>query len=130
TRIRGGRHFSGVLKQPPHASGIFQTSTAGWALGGRAPGQHPPELYVDQKVVTFRVPQDAALPNPTVIASGGKLNVGALSDGDIETSAIDLPAGPDVGSLSWIQFDYGHPVTIRGLTLATPVAARYYDALE
>src|SRR5579883_1446714 len=58
TRVRGGRRFSGVLTPPPHASGIFQTSTAGWALGGRAPGQHPPESYVDQKVIAFRVPMD------------------------------------------------------------------------
>jgi hypothetical protein len=41
-----------------------------------------------------------------------------------------LPYMSAVGSLSWVQFDYGHPVTIRGVTFATPVAARYYDALE
>jgi hypothetical protein len=130
THVRGGRNFSAVLAQPPHESGIFQTSTAGWALGGRGPGQHPPELYVDQKVVAFRVANDAVLPAPTITASGGKLNAAALSDGDIQTSAIDLPASPEVGSLSWVQFDYGRPVTIRGFTLSTPVASRYYDALE
>jgi hypothetical protein len=130
TVIRGGRPFSGVLARPPSTTGIFQTSTAGWALGGRAPGQNPPELYVDQKVIALRVPADAILPKPTITASGGSLNTTALSDGDIETSAIELPAGHDVGSLSWIQFDYGHPVTVRGLRLATPVASRYFDALE
>src|SRR5262245_56099606 len=59
TRITGGRRFTGVLATPPSTSGIFQTSTAGWALGGRAPDQNPPELYVDQKVIAFRVPPDA-----------------------------------------------------------------------
>jgi len=130
THIQGGRRFSGVLTRPPSTSGIFQTSTAGWALGGRAPDQNPPELYVDQKVIAFRVPADAILPIPTITASGGALNSAALSDGNIQTSAIDLPSGPDVGSVSWIQFDYGRPVTIRGLTVATPVASRYFDALE
>jgi hypothetical protein len=130
TSVQGGRRFSGVLTKPPSTSGLFQTSTAGWALGGRAPDQNPPELYVDQKVIAFRVPPDSTLPVPKIIASGGALNAAALSDGDIQTSAIDLPAGRDAGSLSWIQFDYGRPVTIRGLTLATPVAARHYDALE
>ena len=74
------KRFSGVLTAPPHASGIFQTSTAGWALGGRAPGQHPPELYVDQKVIAFRVPQDAVLPTPTITASGGYIYSNAASD--------------------------------------------------
>jgi hypothetical protein len=129
-RVPGGRRFSGMLAKPPSTSGIFQTSTAGWALGGRAPDQNPPELYVDQKVIAFRVPADAILPPATITASGGTLNAAALSDGDIQTSAIDLPAGANVGSLSWIQFDYGRPVTIRGLSFATSVAARYYDALE
>lgn len=130
TRIPGGRRFSGVLASPPHTSGIFQTSTAGWALGGRAPGQNPPELYVDQKVIAFRLPVDANLPPATITASGGNLKSAALSDGDIETSAIDLPAAADVDGLSWIQFDYGRPVTIRGFTFAMPLSARYYDALE
>ncbi len=125
-----GRPFLGVLALPPSTSGIFQTSTAGWALGGRAPDQNPPELYVDQKVIAFRVPDDAVLPVARIAASGGTLNAAALSDGDIQKSAIDLPTDPAVGALSWIQFDYQRPVTIRGLTLATPIAARYYDALE
>ena len=130
TRVRGGRRFSGVLTQPPSTSGIFQTSTAGWALGGRAPDQNPPELYVDQKVIAFRIPEDAVLPKATITASGGTFDAAKLSDGDIQASAIDLPAGREVGSLSWIQFDYGRPVTIRGLSFATPLGARFYDALE
>lgn len=130
TRVPGGQRFSGNLAKPPDVTGIFQTSTAGWALGGRAPGQNPPSLYKDQKVIAFRVSKDALLPIPTVTASGGRLEAAALSDGDIETSAIDLPAGHNTGDLSWIEFDYGRAVTIRGLTLATPVASRYYDALE
>lgn len=130
TPVAGGRRFSGVLVKPPSTSGIFQTSTAGWALGGRAADQNPPELYVDQKVIAFRVSPDAVLPPPKITASGGTLNAAALSDGDIQTSAIDLPAGSEVGSLSWIQFDYARPVTIRGFSFATPVASRYYDGLE
>lgn len=125
-----GRPYPGVLALPPSTSGIFQTSTAGWALGGRAPDQNPPDLYVDQKVIAFRVPDDSVLPAARISASGGTLNAPALSDGDIQKSAIDLPAGAGVGSVSWIQFDYRRPVTIRGFTLATPVSSRYYDALE
>jgi hypothetical protein len=129
TSVPGGRRFSGTLARPPTTSGVFQTSTAGGVLGGRAPGQNPPELYVDQKVIAFRVPADALLPPATVTASGGVLDAAALSDGDIETSSIDLPAGPDVGSVSWLQFDYGQSVTVRGFSFATPLAARYYDGV-
>jgi hypothetical protein len=129
TRVRGGAPYAGTLAQPPKVSGIFQTSTAGWTLGGRAPGQNPPEYYADQKVLAFRLPSGGILPNPIITASAGKLDAAALSDGDLEKSAVDLPTGSATGAESWVQFDYGRIVTIRGLTLATPVASRYYAGL-
>src|SRR5690348_8446901 len=46
THVEGGKPFTGKLATPPKTSGMFQTSTEGGILGGRAPGQHPPELYV------------------------------------------------------------------------------------
>jgi len=128
-RLTGGKRFTGVVPKPPTTSGVFQTSTAGGILGGRAPGQNPPEYYADQKVIAFRVP-DAELPTPTITASGGTLNAAALSDGDIEKVAIDLPAAKETGGTSWIQFDYGHPVVVRGVTLATPVGARLYTGID
>ncbi|MDO6414709.1 glycosyl hydrolase [Sphingomonas sp. BIUV-7] len=130
TRIIGGRHVRAVLPKPPTTTGIFQTSTAGWTLGGRAPGQNPPEYYADQKVIALRAPDDSALPTPRITSSGGSLDAAALSDGDIMKAAIALPAGRETGAVSWIQFDYGRSVTIRGLTLATPLSSRYYDALD
>ncbi len=120
-QLSGGTRFSGVVPKPPTTAGVFQTSTAGGILGGRAPGQSPPEYYADQKVIAFRVTADAALPIPTISASGDTLDASALSDGDIEKVAIDLPAGKETGGISWIQFDYGRTVVVRGLTLATPV---------
>jgi alpha-L-rhamnosidase len=130
TRVHGGQPLSGTVQKPPTTTGIFQTSTAGWRLGGRAPGQNPPEYYADQKVLAFRVPSDAILPKPTVTASGGTLHADALSDGDIQNNAIDLPDAPETGGISWLQFDYGHPVTVRGLTLSTSVAGGYFDGLQ
>lgn len=127
TRITGGARFAGTLHKPPTTTGVFQTSTAGGILGGRAPGQNPPEYYVDQKVIAFRIPADAVLPTPTITASGGTLDAAALSDGDIEKVAVELPAANET---SWIQFDYGRPVVVRGVTLATPIAARFYSGIE
>jgi hypothetical protein len=70
---------------------MFQTSIEGGILGGRAPGQNPPELYVDQKVVAFQVPPDSALPSPTVTSqrrrARGCEDVAALSDGDLQGKA-------------------------------------------
>lgn len=45
-------------------------------------------------------------------------------------TAIDLPPAKNVDDASWIQFDYGRPVTIRGVTLASFIAANYYDGLS
>jgi hypothetical protein len=115
TQVVGGRRFTGTLPAPPKTTGMLQTSIEGGILGGRAPGQNPPELYVDQKVVAFPVPQ-AALPSATVTASSGALaaqDVAKLSDGDVQGRAVELKSAAEVGGLSWIQWDYGKPVTIR-----------------
>ena len=98
-------------------------------MGGRAAYQAPPEYYADQKTLAFRLPDDAALPAPAVTASGGTINAEALADGDLSTSAIDLPAAAETGGRSWIQFDFGRPVTVRGMTLSTSATAVYFQGL-
>ncbi|MBZ5624362.1 MAG: hypothetical protein LAQ69_37550 [Acidobacteriia bacterium] len=130
TRVEGGRPFTGTVPKPPTSTGIFQTSTAGWLLGGRAANQNPPEYCTDQKVLAFRVPAGSALPSPVITASGGELNAAALSDGDLATTAIDLPAAPETGGISWVQFDYGRPVTVRGLTVSTSATGGYFKGLS
>jgi hypothetical protein len=130
TVINGGQPFAGVLPKPPSTTGVFQTSTAGGVLGGRAAGQIPPELYVDQKVIAFSIPDDAVLPVPVITSSGGEFNVNALSDGNLEQTAILLPASEETGGVSWIKFDYGKPVTVRGLSFSSVVYAAYYNGLE
>ena len=129
TRVRGGRPFAGQLAKPPTTTGVFQTSTHGGILGGREPGETPPEYYVDQKVIAFRAQPGSQLPVPSITTSGGTLDASKLSDGDLEHPAVDLPAAAQTGGLSWIRFDYGRPVTVRGLTLST-IAAAYYDGLN
>jgi len=130
TYVEGGKPFSGTLPKPPTTTGVFQTSTAGGVLGGRARGQTPPELYKDQKVIAFKIPGDARLPDPEITVSGGNLNARGLSDGNLEETAIDLPAAKETGGISWIRFDYGQPVTIRGLILSSTIYASYYNGLE
>lgn len=130
TYVQGGQPFRGQLPQPPDTTGVFQTSTEGGVLGGREESQNPPTLYVDQRVVAFPLPENTELPEPTITASGGELDGEALYDGELEEVAIDLPAAERDGDISWIQFDYGEPVTIRGLNLGLDLYAGYYNGLE
>lgn len=130
TVIKGRKTFKGTLPKPPSTTGVFQTSTAGGILGGRSPRDNPPELYVDQKVLAFRIPDDAVLPVPEVTSSGGDLNINALSDGELQNVAIDLPAAEETGGISWIKYDFGRTVTIRGMVFSSVIFATWYDGLE
>lgn len=129
TYVEGGKPFMGVLNQPPSTTGVYQTSTSGSGHQGNM-GAEKPKLYKDQKVLAFQVSKDEILPTPVIISSGGELNATALSDGLYDGSAIKLPAAKEVGGISWIQFDYGKPVTVRGLALSTPVRGPVLFKLE
>ncbi len=121
TRVEGGKPFTGSLAHPPQVDGTFQNFQV---PGRRAPDGKiviPPEFYSDVAVIAYKIPdgdktQDEL--NPQVTASGGKVNVAALSDGDVNTVALDLPVG-EPPSEAWVQFDYGHPQTIQAVTLAS-----------
>jgi hypothetical protein len=130
TYVDGGKTFNGALPQPPDTTGVFQTSIDGGVLGGRDHGQNPPKLYKDQKVVAFKIPDDAKLPTPKITSSGGRLDVEALSDGGLDEIAIDLPAAKETGGVSWIRYDYGKPVTVRGLLFSSEFDAGYYNGLQ
>ena len=121
TRIEGGRPFVGKLAHPPEVDGIFQNFAV---PGRRAPDGTivtPPQFYADSNVIAYKIPdgdEAQAELNPQVTSSGGTANVAALSDGDVNTVALDLPVGAPV-SAAWVQFDYGHPQTIQAVTLAS-----------
>ncbi len=121
TRIVGGRPFTGVLAHPPQVDGPFQDFPV---PGRRTPDGRiiaPPQFYADAAVIAYRIPEgdeSQAQLNPQVTSSGGTANVAALSDGDVYTIALDLPAERPGGE-AWVQFDYGHPQTIQAVTLAT-----------
>ncbi len=121
TRVEGGKPFNGKLPHPPQVDGTFQNFQV---PGRRAPDGKivtPPEFYADAAVIAYKIPDgDKPQPelNPQVTSSGGAVSVPALSDGDVNTVAIDLPASVP-GREGWVQFDYGHPQTIQAVTLAS-----------
>jgi hypothetical protein len=121
TRIEGGRPFTGQLAHPPEVDGTFQNFAV---QGRRAPDGTivtPPQFYADAEVIAYKVPSGDKTQeelNPHVTASGGAVNVAALSDSDVNSVALDLPASA-ADKESWVQFDYGHPQTIQAVTLAS-----------
>ena len=80
-----------------------------------------PEFYADAAVIAYRIPEGDETQeelNPQVTSSSGTANVAALSDGDVNTVALDLQG--DAASGPWVQFDYGHPQNIQAVTIASP----------
>ncbi len=129
TYVEGGEPFTGVLNHPPTTTGVYQTSTAG-SGHQRGAGEDAPQFYEDQKVLAFQVSEDEILPTPVITSSGGKVNVAALSDGFYDNPGLSLPAAKTEGGISWVKFDYGKPVTVRGLVLSTPVRGPVLFKLE
>ncbi len=80
--------------------------------GRRAPDgtvTTPPEFYTDVAVIAYKIPGGDKTQqelDPKVTASAGTANLGApnvaaLSDGDVSTVALDLPASTP-GHESWV----------------------------
>jgi hypothetical protein len=129
TYVEGGKPFTGVLNHPPSTTGVYQTSTGGSGHQGNM-GPEKPQLYKDQKVLAFQVSGDDILPKPVVKTSSGKIDAAALSDGFYTNPAISLPAAKDVNGISWVRFDYGKKVTVRGLVLSTTARGPVLFKLE
>ncbi len=111
TRIEGGKPFSGVLAKPPSNTGPFQNLS----VHDLAP---EPQFYADSVVLAYRAPaSDVPLAslNPKVTFSGGTPDIAMLGDGDVEKTT-KLPI-PPIGGVSWIQYEFAQPQTMRALTL-------------
>src|SRR3984885_296236 len=118
TVLEGGKPFTGQIAHPPSNTGAFQNVGIREQFG--RPAASPPEFYADAAVVAFRVPtaelgEDAT--QAKITSSGGGLDPAMLSDGDLaKTTNVPIP---ELGSASWIQFEYPSPHTIRAVTYVT-----------
>jgi hypothetical protein len=118
TFVEGGKPFTGQIAHPPSNTGAFQNVGIREQFG--RPAASPPEFYADAAVVAFRVPtaelgEDAT--QAKITSSGGGLDPAMLSDGDLaKTTNVPIP---ELGSASWIQFEYPSPHTIRAVTYVT-----------
>lgn len=112
--VEGGATRVGPLPAPPSVAGVFQDIAAPTTAAFSGASLQPlPPLYRDAAVVAFRIPAPEAELAPRVTASSA-IDVAMLRDGD-RTKRVDLPFGPD--STAWVQFTFGQPTAVRGLTI-------------
>ena len=119
TAVEGGKPYRGALAHPPSNTGAFQNlgvEDIGAIVGT---SYKPPEYYADSVVIAYReattdIPLEAY--HPVITTSGGPIDTGLLSDGDL-VKPVALPMAPKIGDKAWIQYAFAKPVTIRALTL-------------
>ena len=130
TVVHGGQPFSGILPHPPSKTGAFQNIGVRDELGSGEPSSKQPQYYADAAVVAYRLPDaDKALRavQPRITSSGGEFDPAVLSDGDLEkTTRIPIPAA---GEVSWVQFEYPQPQTIRSITYVTKDLGRIQEMI-
>jgi hypothetical protein len=123
-RVDGGQPYHAHLPPIPHATGTFQNyDLEGHRDTGNTNAKLPPlpQFAADAAVVAYRVPDADKTQeelHPAVTASGGAVDVRALSDGDVQTPALLLPAAV-AGSSAWVLFDYVHPQAIQSITIGS-----------
>ncbi len=120
TVVEGGKPFHGVLAHPPSNTGAFQNLSIHDALSAPEGSKPIPQFYSDAAVVAYRrASSDVSLESlhPKMTTSGGSPDFAMLTDGDLEkTTGIPIPA---VGEVSWIQYEFAEPQTIRAITFVT-----------
>ena len=122
SRVEGGMPVHVVLPHPPTATGTFQNQTAAAHKLSDGTVVQLPEFYGETAVIAYRIPasdKSQAELAPRITTSNGGADVQALSDGDVNSTALVLePAAAETGS--WVLFDYGKPQAIQAVTLASP----------
>jgi hypothetical protein len=120
TVVQDGKPFHGVLAHPPSNTGAFQNLSVRDALAGPGNAKPVPQFYSDSAVVAYRrASSDVSLESlhPKMTASGGSPDFAMLADGDLEkTTGIPIP---EVGEVSWIQYEFPGPQAIRAITFVT-----------
>lgn len=120
TIVEGGKHFTGTLTHPPSNTGAFQNLDIEDAGAMMGPKFNAPQFYADSAVVAYKAAQTdvpLALFHPKITASGGDIDFGMLSDGDL-VKTVSLPLSKAAEEKAWIQYEFDQPATIRSITIA------------
>jgi hypothetical protein len=120
TLVEGGRPFTGTLPHPPANTGAFQNLTIHDMLQPPPGSAAAPQFYADSVVVAYRrAASDVSVESQhaKMMSSGGSPDYTKLTDSDLEkTTKIPIPAP---GEISWIQYEFPAPQTIRAITFVT-----------
>lgn len=113
TTVQGGDTLI-TLPAPPSVAGPFQDLAA-----AHASGAHPaPAWYRDIAVLALPAGEPAPAPRRILTRAGADVTR-LLADGRL---AEPVQLAPGVDGLAWVDLDYGHPVSLRALTLGLPLA--------
>jgi len=115
TRVTGPVNFSGKLPAPPSNEGPIRNLSVSARSADDKPG-----YYRDFIVLAFPTPADELIQSvvaPLVTTSNGKIDPGNLLDDDLNTT-VTINSGKDK-EITWIQYSYPEPVTIRAFTIAS-----------
>jgi hypothetical protein len=130
TMVEGGKPFTGILAHPPETTGPFQNMKFVDRTGlpvAVAGGAH---YYADSAVIAYRRPEAegaAEIERAKITSSVGSLDAAMLSDGDLQKTT-KLPI-PEINGISWIQYEFAVPTTIRSITYVVKVLDRMTIAL-
>ena len=120
TNVEGGKPFTGTLAHPPANTGAFQNIGIHDMLAAPPGSPAPPQFYADSVVIAYRRPSsDVSVESlqAKITSSGNTADAAMLSDGDLEKST-GVPI-PKEGEISWIQYEFPAPQTIRAITFVT-----------
>jgi hypothetical protein len=118
TYLEGGQPFHGLLPRPPDNTGPIQNAPL--ATGPLQPltATFSLRYYRDAVVLAYRMPVRSPRIEHASSSEGAidPRQLSQLSDGDL-TGGFVLPPVKG-GREAWVQYDYGAPTPIEGITLA------------
>ncbi len=120
--VEGGSYFEGKLPDPFTVSSRFQNVPLPYEYNHHQDGPIPEWYYDDIAVFAVRLPSDYRTLEELgakVSSSGGRFEVGTLTDGDLDNAGL-LPPGP--GGFGWVQYEFPEPRSFKAVTIVNQVA--------
>lgn len=119
TLVAGGKTLDLKLAQPSGQTGKFQDAPLeGGGISGGFIGEVP-VFYQDAMVIAFPVKEHEKKIQelkPVVTSSGGKFELGLLTDGKLGESEFLPPM--EVGEDMWIQYAFDQPQTFKAMSIS------------
>ena len=120
--VEGGSYFEGKLPDPFTVSSRFQNVPLPYEYNHHQDGPIPEWYYDDIAVFAVRLPSDYRTLEELgakVSSSGGRFEVGTLTDGNLDNAGL-LPPGP--GGFGWVQYEFPEPRSFKAVTIVNQVA--------